>query len=221
VIITQANAAVPNTLSCAWDSFFFSTTRIYYPEGSSEDQGHYRIKTNPTSELWSKYFGLDWDYLRQDLKDWNFTIHESSATVTDVEKELKLPHFILDSPIEANPTNIFSSTWPNEQFGEAINLPTTENKIGGSPGVSSTITIKSIRAFRYQPGRISGFTYGSKASEIGAGPGTTIEWGVENDTDGYFFRLRDGADFTIVRRSIIPLEETEFLGRFGIRREYP
>jgi hypothetical protein len=215
VIITQAGAAVPNTLSCAWDSFFFGTTRVYYPEGSSEDQGHYRIKTNPTPELWSKYFGLDWDYLRQDLKDWNFTIHRSSATVTDVEKDLKLPHFILDSPIEANPTNIFSSTWPNEQFGEAINLPTTENKIGGSPGVSSEITIKSIRAFRYQPGRISGFTYGSKASEIGAGPGTTIEWGVENDTDGYFFRLRDGADFTIVRRSIIPLEETDFLADSG------
>lgn len=215
VIITQAGAAVPNTLSCAWDSFFFSTTRVYYPEGSSENKGHYRIKTNPTPELWSKYFGLDWEYLRQDLKDWSFTIHESSSTVTDVEKDLKLPHFILDSPIKANPTNIFSSTWPNQQFGEAINLPTTENKIGGAPGVSSEITIKSIRAFRYQPGRISGFTYGSKASEIGAGPGTTIEWGVENDTDGYFFRLRDGADFTIVRRSIIPLEETLFLEDSG------
>jgi len=215
VIITQAGAAVPNTLSCAWDSFFFSTTRVYYPSGSSEDQGHYRIKTNPTPELWSKYFGLDWDYIREDLKDWNFTIHQSSVTVTDVEKDLKLPHFILDSPIEANPTNIFSATWPNEQFGEAINLPTTENKIGGSPGVSSEITIKSIRAFRYQPGRISGFTYGTKASEIGAGPGTTIEWGVENDTDGYFLRLRDGADFTIIRRSIIPLEETTFLEGSG------
>ena len=215
VIITQAGAAVPNTLSCAWDSFFFSTTRVYYPSGSSEDQGHYRIKTNPTPELWSKYFGLDWDYIREDLKDWNFTIHQSSATITDVEKDLKLPHFILDSPIEANPTNIFSATWPNEQFGEAINLPTTENKIGGSPGVSSEITIKSIRAFRYQPGRISGFTYGTKASEIGAGPGTTIEWGVENDTDGYFLRLRDGADFTIIRRSIIPLEETTFLEGSG------
>ena len=215
VVITAAGAAVPDTISCAWDSFFFSTTRIYYPEGSSDDKGHYRIKTNPTPELWSKYFGLDWAYLRQDLKDWSFKIHTSSSTVTAVETDLKLPHFILDSPIEADPISIFSSTWPNEQFGEAINLPTTENKIGGSPGVNSEITIKSVRAFRYQPGRISGFTYGSKASEIGAGPGTTIEWGVENDTDGYFFRLKDGADFTIVRRSIIPLEETTFLEGSG------
>lgn len=215
VIITEAGAALPNSMSCAWDSFFFSTTRVFYPEGTAEDKGHYKIKTNPTPELWSKYFGLNWDYLRQDLKDWSFTIHTSSATVTDVEKDLKLPHFILNSPIQADPTNIFSSTWPNEQFGASINLPTTENKIGGSPGVSSEISIKSIRAFRYQPGRISGFTYGSKASEIGAGPGTTIEWGVENDTDGYFFRLKDGADFSIVRRSIIPLDETLFLENSG------
>lgn len=215
VIITEAGAALPDQFSCAWDSFFFSTTRVFYPYGLSEDKGHYKIRTNPTPELWSKYFGLNWDYLRQDLKDWKFTIHTSSTSVTTVEKELKLPHFILDSPIEPDPTNIFSSTWPNEQFGASINLPTTENKIGGSPGVSSEITIKSIRAFRYQPGRISGFTYGSKASEIGAGPGTTIEWGVENDTDAYFFRLRDGADFTIVRRSIIPLEETIFLENSG------
>lgn len=215
VIITEAGAALPDSISCAWDSFFFSTTRVFYPEGTSENKGHYRIRTNPTPELWSKYFGLDWQYLRQDLKDWNFTIHTSSSSVTEVEKDLKLPHFILDSPIKADPTNIFSSTWPNERFGAAINLPTTENKIGGNTGVNSEITIKSIRAFRYQPGRISGFTYGSKASEIGAGSGTTIEWGVENDTDGYFFRFRDGADFTIVRRSIIPLEETQFLENSG------
>lgn len=215
VIITAAGAAVPDTISCSWDSFFFNTTRVFYPEGSSDDKGHYRIKTNPTPELWSKYFGLNWEYIRQDLKDWSFKIHTSSSTVTDVEKDLKLPHFIIESPVKANPTSGFSSAWPSELFGEAINLPTTENRIGGSSGVSSEISIKSVRAFRYQPGRISGFTYGSKASEIGAGPGTTIEWGVENDTDGYFFRLKDGADFTIVRRSIIPLEETQFLENSG------
>lgn len=214
VIITASGAAVPNSLSCAWDSFFFSTTRVFYPQDST-DKGHYRIRTNPTPEIWSKYFGLDWDYIRQDLKDWSFTIHESASTVTDVEKELKLPYFILDTPIEPDKTNIFSSSWPSEQFGEAINLPTNENKIGGNPGVSSNVEIKSIRAFRYQPGRISGFTYGTKASEIGAGPGTTIEWGVENDTDGYFFRLADGADLQIIRRSIIPLEDSDFFEDAG------
>ena len=215
VLITASDAAVPNSFSCAWDSFFFGTTRVFYPSGSSTDKGHYRLRTNPTPDLWRKYFGLEWDYIRQDLKDWNFTIHRNTNSVTSVENELKLPYFVLDDPIEADPSNIFSSSWPSEQFGEAINLPTNENKIGGSPGVSSNIEMKSIRAFRYQPGRISGFTYGSKASEIGAGPGTTIEWGVENDTDGYFFRLADGADFQIVRRSIIPFEDNDFFRDAG------
>jgi len=214
VIIPESSAAVPNTLSAAWDGFFFGTTRVFYPQGST-DKGHYRIRTNPTPDLWRKYFGLEWDYMRQDLKDWNFTVHKSTATLTSVETELKLPYFILDSPIEADPTNIFSASWPSEQFGEAINLPTNENKIGGSPGVNSSITMKSIRAFRYQPGRISGFTYGSKASEMGAGPGTSIEWGIENDTDAYFLRLSDGADFQIIRRSIIPLEENDFFEEAG------
>ena len=51
VIITEASAAVPNTLSAAWDGFFFGTTRVFYPSGSPTDKGHYRIRTNPTQIL--------------------------------------------------------------------------------------------------------------------------------------------------------------------------
>ena len=213
VIITQANAAVPNVVDCGWDSFFFGTTRVFYPEGQS-DLGHYELQTNPESDLWSKYFGLRWEYIRQDLKDWKFTIHLDSSTVTQVERELKLPYFVLN-PLIPDPANIFSDKWPSEAYGLSINLPTNSNRPGGSAGVDSQITIKSLRAFRYQPGRISGFTYGAKVSEIGAGPGTTIEWGVENDTDAYLFRLSNGANFSIIRQSIIPLEETQFLEDSG------
>jgi hypothetical protein len=217
VIITAANAALPTSIYTGWDSFFFNATRVYYPKRYNfEDKGHYLFQTNPRAELWEKYFGLRWDYIRQDLKDWKFTIHESASTVTQVEKDFKLPYFILKTPVKANETDYrFSNQWPAAQVSNIVNLPTSTNKIGGNPGVSSQISIKSVRAFRYQPGRISGFTYGSKASEIGAGPGTTIEWGIENDTDAYFFRLKDGADFTIVRRSIIPLDNTTFLEEAG------
>lgn len=215
VIIIESNAVLNTNEYCAWDSFFFSTTRVYYPYQSADDKGHYRIQTNPTPELWEKYFGLRWDYLREDLKNWQFTIHRSPSTVTQMEKDLKLPYFILSNPLEPNPTNLFSNSWPNEFFGTAINLPTVENRIGGAVGPGTEMSITSLRAFRYQPGRISGFTYGSKVSEIGAGAGTTIEWGIENDTDGYFFRLKDGADFQIIRRSIIPLEDTPFLADSG------
>lgn len=209
VFITEANDVLSSDIDTSWDSFFFSTTRVYYPSGLSEDRGHYRIKTNPTPEIWEKYHGLRWDEIRQDLKDWEFTVHASLATVTDLEKDLKLPYFVLDTPVNPDPVNnTFSILWPTQS---TVNLPTNSNRIGGTQGVTSEITLKSIRSFRYQPGRISGFTYGVKVSDIGAGPGTILEFGIENDTDAYMFRLSNGALFSIVRRSIIPLEDTNFL----------
>jgi hypothetical protein len=212
VIIPEATSRLPQDLDVSWDSFFFGSTRVYYPAGRSEDRGHYRIRTNPTPELWEKYFGLDWNFLRTDLKNWEFTIHPNEASVTALERDLKLPYFVLDTPVVADRTNnVFSDSWPSEAFGEQINLPTNTNRIGGVQGIRSEITLKSIRSFRYQPGRISGFTYGVKVSEIGAGPGTVLEFGIENDTDSYMFRLSNGANFSVVRRSTVPLEDTAFL----------
>jgi hypothetical protein len=216
VIITEAGASIPNIMPCAWDSFFFNTTRIYFPTSVDDNAGHFRIKTTPEPNVWEEYYGLRWSLLRQDLKDWEFTVHSSPESVSAVETQLKLPYFLLDSPIKADAVNnTFSTSWPSASVNSKINLPTTENIPGGALGISSEITMSSVKPFRYQPGRISGFTYGVKASEIGAGPGTTIEWGVENETDSYVFRLEDGAKFSIVRRSTIPLERTLFLQDSG------
>ena len=216
VIITEAGASIQDTVPCGWDSFFFNTTRVFFPVSVVDNAGHFRIKTTPVPEVWEKYHGLRWEFLRQDLKDWKFTIHSSSASVSSVETQLKLPYFVLDSPIKPDAVNnTFSTSWPSASTNSKINLPTTENIPGGSLGISSQVVMSSVKPFRYQPGRISGFTYGVKASEIGAGPGTTIEWGVENETDAYVFRLEDGAKFSIVRRSTIPLERTEFLQDSG------
>lgn len=220
----EANIFLPGTQAqreklsgnYAWYSYFFSATRVYYPANSPSDKGHYRIQTNPIGDLWEKYFGINYSALRQDLKNWKFGIYTSLSLVPQFQKDLKLPFFVLNTPLIPDPTNRFSDSWPTESSGVQINLPADRgNRIGGSPGISSEASIKSVRAFRYQPGRISGFTYGSKASEIGAGPGTKIEWGVENDTDAYFFRLIEGTDFQIVRRSTIPLDETAFLSNAG------
>jgi len=212
VFISEATPDLPSTLNVSWDSFFFSTTRAYYPSNRSDDRGHYRIQTNPVQEIWEKYHGLRWDEIRQDLKDWEFTVHPDLSTVTQLEKDLKLPYFVLDTPVVPDRVNnVFSNLWPSGAFGEQINLPTDTNQIGGTQGINSEITLKSIRAFRYQPGRISGFTYGVKVSEIGAGPGTILEFGIENDTDAYMFRLTNGANFSVVRRSTVPLEDTPLL----------
>ena len=63
--------------------------------------------------------------------------------------------------------------------------------------------LQSRRVFRYQPGRISGFTFGSRASTEPV-PGMANEWGVSNKTDQYMFKIY-GGQLSIIRRSKILL----------------
>ena len=66
--------------------------------------------------------------------------------------------------------------------------------------------LQSRRVFRYQPGRISGFTFGSRASTEPVS-GMTNEWGVANKTDQYMFKIYAG-QLSIIRRSTIPLSNS-------------
>jgi len=92
---------------------------------------------------------------------------------------------------------------------------------GGNNGVNAVLQTR--KAYRYQPGRISGFTFGFKCSFDPASSQNSIEWGVANDTDMYMFQVR-GSKLSIVRRSTIPLPiniliENNFIAKdqtFGI-----
>jgi hypothetical protein len=64
--------------------------------------------------------------------------------------------------------------------------------------------LQSKKVFRYQPGRISGFTFGLRSSAEPV-PGITLEWGIANNTDQYIFQINEG-NFSIVRRSTVPLD---------------
>jgi hypothetical protein len=63
--------------------------------------------------------------------------------------------------------------------------------------------LQSRRVFRYQPGRISGFTFGLRSS-VETVSGVTLEWGIKNPTDQYVFQIEAG-QLKIIRRSTIPL----------------
>ena len=78
--------------------------------------------------------------------------------------------------------------------------------------------LESKRAFRYQPGRVSGFTYGIRMKTDLASNSNFIEWGCSNDTDEYMFQIR-GTEFNIVRRSVIPLP-TSLLERMDLDESY-
>ena len=60
------------------------------------------------------------------------------------------------------------------------------------PGYYTTHTrytaIQSRRVFRYQPGRISGFTFGLRSS-VEPVSGIALEWGIANATDQYVFKI--------------------------------
>ncbi len=64
--------------------------------------------------------------------------------------------------------------------------------------------IQSKEAFRYQPGAISGFTFGIKINFDETSTSNKIEWGCANETDQYMFQLA-GSNFNIVRRSTVAL----------------
>lgn len=202
-------------------SLFFATTRFTWTE---PNKGHYRIMTNPETEVWEKYWGISYSSLPQELKDWEFGVYESELNVPEFVKTYKLPYYLIEDSENAYSSLIFSSEWPQTFSDPSIpqvgNEIANGNLIGQRESRFSVITLTSTRAFRYQPGRISGFTYGVRVSEEGAGPGTVLEWGIENFTDGYFFRLKDGTDFSIVRRSTIPLGTTSLFIEAGyIERE--
>lgn len=72
---------------------------------------------------------------------------------------------------------------------------------GYTDGVQSA-SFESKRAFRYQPGRVTGFTLGVRMSTESGHDGEVIQWGCRNSYgDGYYFQLEKGTDLYIVRTS--------------------
>jgi hypothetical protein len=80
----------------------------------------------------------------------------------------------------------------------------------GLPGYTvipqEEVVLESKRTFRYQPGRISGFTFGVRCAPDSGSENNIMEWGTYNPTDQYLFQVR-GSNINIVRRSTIPLPE--------------
>lgn len=82
-----------------------------------------------------------------------------------------------------------------------------ESLPGHSSAIRTDCTLLSRKAFRYQPGRISGFTFGVRASGDASTNDVRIEWGIGNDTDELVFQIQ-GANLNIVRRSTVPLSDS-------------
>jgi len=101
--------------------------------------------------------------------------------------------------------------------GSVFNFSTISTILNGSydststrPGYSNSNRrysyLQSRKVFRYQPGRISGFTFGLRSS-VEPITGITLEWGIANNSDQYIFQINAG-QLSIIRRSTIPLESS-------------
>lgn len=75
---------------------------------------------------------------------------------------------------------------------------------GGSGNNSTIAVLESRKTFRYQPGRVSGFTFGVRLKNNPASASDKIEWGAANTTDQYMFQVT-GSQFNIIRRSTVKL----------------
>ena len=86
-----------------------------------------------------------------------------------------------------------------------INNP-FDTALPGSPltNFKDNVYLTSRRTFRYQPGRVSGFTFGIRATSDSGSTKNAAEWGIANPTDELLFQLR-GNNMNIVRRSTVPL----------------
>lgn len=73
---------------------------------------------------------------------------------------------------------------------------------GGRSDGSMTTFWESKRAFRYQPGRVTAFTFGVRMSTGSDYEGEVVKWGCRNAVgDGYYFQLDKGGDLFVVRTS--------------------
>lgn len=102
----------------------------------------------------------------------------------------------------------------SSQYNALRNFCTIQCTPGGGSGVENFAILESKKTFRYQPGRVSGFTFGVRMEADPASNINFIEWGCSNDTDEYMFQLR-GSQLNIVRRSVIRMPD-ELLRRQGL-----
>ena len=89
------------------------------------------------------------------------------------------------------------------------------SRLAGYTSISSYFgVLESKDVYRYQPGRISGFTFGIRANGDDS-KANILEWGCYNSTDQYMLQIR-GSEFNIVRRSTIPLGNEIVVNRLGL-----
>ena len=128
----------------------------------------------------------------------------------------KISKNVLTDPLDLSGNTVLSFAALNDILslnGKDSDYAGDNTRPGYSDSEKRFSLMQSRRVFRYQSGRISGFTFGVKTT-VESRDGSYIEWGISNPTDQYVFRI-DKGNLSIVRRSTIPLDSVA-LKRSGL-----
>mgnify|MGYP003110459600 CR=1 FL=1 len=186
--------------STEWlDKFLNPADVTPFGDGSAVEVFYRKISTNPDSDP-SPDVGGDYDYAFSKIDKW-------TDTYRDIARGSNLQDPITGEFLSfANLKLRLGSS--SIGTGEVIRniFDSGNTRPGYFTDYRRYSVLQSRRVFRYQPGRISGFTFGSRASTEPVS-GMTNEWGIANKTDQYMFKIYAG-QLSIVRRSTIPLENS-------------
>jgi hypothetical protein len=183
-----------------------ATANIQYDLTYNDDERFFSNLVTPLNPAYSSqedfFSQVDtWTEIYRDIVRNSFTRPSGSPFNNDYVRSLpSVQRYLIEykpgsgSPLFSIPsgTNIFSDQ--NTRPGYSTVIPTRAY-------------LESRKAFRYQPGRISGYTFGVRASNDAVDDNNVIlEWGIGNETDDLLFQIR-GASFSIVRRSVVPFTD--------------
>lgn len=134
-----------------------------------------------------------WTETWRDIKKGLFKLPSGGPLDADfIDANQLIQTYIVDAlGLQGDDRNVFSNSLPG---------------YSSSSGRETRAYLVSRKAFRYQPGRISGYTFGVRASGDASTNAVRIEWGIGNDTDELMFQI-SGANLSIVRRSVVPLSD--------------
>lgn len=197
-----------------WNNFLKLGTILYTYFSDPNNYGsnpNFRNKFLPFSDATLDYTQSDFfEYFSEDLDFTSFynNAEEFFAQIdiwTETWRDIQLD--ALNRPSGG----VLDAEWINGLGVVQGNLPENVFPTLTAPGYGtnfgSFIFLQSRKAFRYQPGRISGYTFGVRTSNDATDSNTITEWGIGNTTDQLVFQVR-GSSFNIVRRSTIPLSDS-------------
>jgi hypothetical protein len=183
---------------------------LSYGNGISEDNGFRLI------DVWT----VTWMRIRRDTFDGTsksiidtFSLARNSQPIQDLLSHMETQlQTTLPSVLEDDERRLSLKIYTDQLQAFLIPDFTFTNT---QPGYIETndpqeVRLQTKEVYRYQPGRISGFTFGTKCAIDPRMVENVAEWGVVNETDQYIFQLA-GPTLSIVRRSTVPLSDESVL----------